>query len=187
MTVRVTVRVTVMRGRAGAIPAGFGATVGVRIVGVGVGVAGAVARTRAALRDDAQHPPRRHANADLREQEQRKQRSEHGMAHEGRDAIARKSRRVKAMHPIAVENRPVSYHHAMFTCNIDRRGRTLRLVLGAFLESIGILLGILWFLEWTPAWTLWPALGVWLSGIFVMIEALLGWCAVRAMGFRTPV
>jgi hypothetical protein len=72
------------------------------------------------------------------------------------------------------------------TCNIDRRGRTVRLVIGAFLETAGILLGVLWYLGWTPAWTIWPALGVWLGALFVIFEALVGWCAVRAMGFRTP-
>ncbi|MFM2163665.1 MAG: hypothetical protein RL325_102 [Planctomycetota bacterium] len=75
----------------------------------------------------------------------------------------------------------------MFTCNIDQRGRTVRLVIGAVLESVGLLLGVLWFFEWAPPWTIWPALAVWMSGIFVLVEAFLGWCAVRAMGFRTPV
>ena len=75
----------------------------------------------------------------------------------------------------------------MFTCNIDQRGKTVRLVIGAVLESVGLLLGVLWFIEWTPSWTIWPALAVWMSGIFVLVEAFLGWCAVRAMGFRTPV
>jgi hypothetical protein len=60
-------------------------------------------------------------------------------------------------------------------------------VIGAVLESVGLLLGVLWFFEWAPSWTIWPALAVWMSGIFVIVEALLGWCAVRAMGFRTPV
>ena len=71
----------------------------------------------------------------------------------------------------------------MFTCNIDQRGKTVRFILGALLESVGLLLGVLWFIEWTPSWTIWHALAVWMSGIFVLV----GWCAVRAMGFRTPV
>lgn len=73
------------------------------------------------------------------------------------------------------------------TCNIDRRGRTVRLVIGAFLETVGILLGVLWYLGWTPAWTIYPAAAIWLSALFVIFEALAGWCAVRAMGFRTPI
>lgn len=75
----------------------------------------------------------------------------------------------------------------MFTCNIDQRGRTVRLVMAALLESVGILLGVLWYLEWTPAWSIWPAAAVWVSGMFVLLEALVGWCAVRAMGFKTPI
>jgi hypothetical protein len=75
----------------------------------------------------------------------------------------------------------------MFTCNIDRRGRHLRIGVGAVLESAGLLLGVLWFLEEVPGWTLWPALAMWISGTFVIFEGLVGWCAVRAMGFKTPV
>ncbi|MEY5061601.1 MAG: hypothetical protein RIS45_1522 [Planctomycetota bacterium] len=75
----------------------------------------------------------------------------------------------------------------MFTCNIDQRGRTVRLVMAALLESVGILLGVLWYLEWTPAWTIWPAAAVWVSGMFVLLEALVGWCVIRAMGFKTPI
>ncbi len=74
-----------------------------------------------------------------------------------------------------------------FTCNIDRRGRTTRFVIGAFLETLAILLGVLWYFAWTPEWTIWPAIGMWLSAMFVLFEALVGWCAVRAMGFKTPI
>ena len=73
------------------------------------------------------------------------------------------------------------------TCNIDQRGKTARFVLGAFIEVRGMLLGVLWYFGWTPAWTIWPAIAIWLSGIFVLFEAMIGWCAVRAMGFKTPI
>lgn len=72
------------------------------------------------------------------------------------------------------------------TCNIDQRGKSIRLLIGAFVESIGLLLGVLWFFGWAPDWTIWPAVGIWVSGVFVLFEALSGWCAVRAMGFKTP-
>ena len=75
----------------------------------------------------------------------------------------------------------------MFTCNIDQRGRTFRLVVAALLDSVGILLGVLWYFGWAPEWTIWPAAAIWLSGMFVLFEALVGWCAVRAMGFKTPI
>ena len=73
-----------------------------------------------------------------------------------------------------------------FTCNIDQRGKTIRLFIGAFLETIGILLGVLWFFEVVPGWAIYPAAAIWISGIFVIFEAVVGWCAVRAMGFKTP-
>ena len=75
----------------------------------------------------------------------------------------------------------------MLTCNIDQRGKTARLVLGAFIEAIGLLLGVPWFMELTPAWTMWSAGVVWIVGIMVIIEALIGWCALRALGVKTPV
>ena len=75
----------------------------------------------------------------------------------------------------------------MLTGNIDQRGKTARLVLGAFIEAIGLLLGVLWFMELTPAWTMWSAGVVWIVGIMVIIEALIGWCALRALGVKTPV
>ena len=75
----------------------------------------------------------------------------------------------------------------MFTCNIDQRGKTMRLVVGALVEAIGLLLAALWVLEWTPAWTAWPALAIWLAGIFVLFEAVVGWCAIRALGVKTPI
>jgi hypothetical protein len=74
----------------------------------------------------------------------------------------------------------------MFICNIDKRGRMLRLVVGAILETVGITLGVLWFVEQGPSWLIWPAAATWLAGMFVIFEALVGWCAVRALGFRTP-
>lgn len=72
------------------------------------------------------------------------------------------------------------------TCNIDQRGRNIRLAIGAFLEATGLLLGVLWYFDVVPAWAIYPAAAVWISGIFVLFEALVGWCAVRAMGFKTP-
>ena len=72
------------------------------------------------------------------------------------------------------------------TCNIDTRGKNARFVLGAFVESIGVLLGVLWFLSRTPEWTIYLAAAIWIMGIFILFEALVGWCAVRALGVKTP-
>ncbi|MFM7809858.1 MAG: hypothetical protein ACKPEA_18320 [Planctomycetota bacterium] len=71
-------------------------------------------------------------------------------------------------------------------CNIDRRGRTARIVVGACVEAAGMALLAWWFLG-GPGWTIWPAAGCIAGGNFAIIEGALGWCAERAMGFRTPI
>jgi len=71
------------------------------------------------------------------------------------------------------------------TCNIDRKGRLLRGI-GGVLAATG---GTAWLvLGWPPAW--WEALlavGLVLLGGFMILEARLSWCVVRALGFRTPI
>jgi len=71
-------------------------------------------------------------------------------------------------------------------CNIDRSGRTLRLVMGAIIEMIGFAL-LLWWYRGGPPWSIWPAIACIGLGNFAIIEGTIGWCAVRAMGFRTPI
>ena len=71
-------------------------------------------------------------------------------------------------------------------CNIDRRGRTTRIVIGAAVEFVGLGLFVLWWLH-GPDWVAWPAAGCVLGGNFAMFEGAVGWCAIRAMGFRTPI
>ncbi len=73
------------------------------------------------------------------------------------------------------------------TCNIDQHGKKARIFLGAFIESIGLLLGVLWFLEFAPAWVGVLAAVVWLGGIFVIVEGVVGWCVLRALGVQTPL
>ena len=72
-------------------------------------------------------------------------------------------------------------------CNIDQRGRTLRIVVGAIFESSGLALGVLWFLGILPDWTIWPAIGCWAGGTFAIIEGAIGWCGLRALGVKTPI
>ncbi|MGH8104043.1 MAG: YgaP family membrane protein [bacterium] len=60
-------------------------------------------------------------------------------------------------------------------CNIDKRGRAFRAVVGAvlialaFILPLGIVGRVLFFV----------------GGLFGVFEGLVGWCAVRAMGIRT--
>ena len=73
-------------------------------------------------------------------------------------------------------------------CNIDRKGRRVRLAWGIgmlILAAITAALGVTTVLgKWwaTGATALFIALGV-----FGIYEARKGWCAVRAMGIKTPV
>ena len=72
-------------------------------------------------------------------------------------------------------------------CNIDAKGKAVRLVAGAVIEGIGFLLVVLWFIEILPAWAAVVGAVAALSGIFMVFEGISGWCAVRAMGFKTPI
>lgn len=69
-------------------------------------------------------------------------------------------------------------------CNIDQRGRKARLVLGAVVAVVGsvtIVTGIcIHHLGGIVAGVV-----VSVAGMFMIFEGIKGWCALRAMGFRT--
>jgi len=75
-----------------------------------------------------------------------------------------------------------------FECNIDARGQAARFRLGILGVAGGLLLGATTFLEVLPA-----NIGYFMTttsvagGLFAMWEARIGWCVVRAMGFKTRV
>lgn len=72
-------------------------------------------------------------------------------------------------------------------CNIDKRGRVVRLIGGLLCMALGVALGIA---TYAAAWSPWLYLlaGVLLlGGAFAVYEARKKWCALRAMGIRTPV
>lgn len=89
-----------------------------------------------------------------------------------------------------------------FACNIDRRGRTIRTLAGAVTFGAGVLLLVapMLFAE-PPAATaaatsetadratafLVAGIAACVGGAFMLFEGLVGWCAVRAMGFKTPL
>jgi hypothetical protein len=71
------------------------------------------------------------------------------------------------------------------TCNIDPKGRRLRAVLGAvWLVSAAGVTAVFWPMGW-KGWLI--VAGMALTAGFHFFEARKGWCAVRAMGIRTPV
>ncbi len=72
-------------------------------------------------------------------------------------------------------------------CNIDARGKAVRLVAGAAVEGIGLVLAVLWFLGFLPDWALGVGIAAIASGWFMIFEGLAGWCVLRAMGFKTSI
>ncbi|RMF84360.1 MAG: DUF2892 domain-containing protein [Planctomycetota bacterium] len=71
--------------------------------------------------------------------------------------------------------------------NLETRGRWLRGVSGILVGALGAAL----LLAWAPTESAVTRFGVGgvlaAIGAFQILEALSGWCVVRAMGFRTPI
>lgn len=72
-------------------------------------------------------------------------------------------------------------------CNIDSRGRVARLVYGLILVAAGVAMVLLWALPGGSviAWVVTVAAIA--GGAFAVFEARAGWCALRAMGIKTPM
>ena len=69
-------------------------------------------------------------------------------------------------------------------CNIDAKGRAVRLVIGLAVIAAGAVVILLGGTEPLP---LGIGIGCLVGGGFAVFEARAGWCAVRALGFRTPI
>ena len=72
-------------------------------------------------------------------------------------------------------------------CNIDARGKAIRLIYGLVFSIVGVLLIFLWA---KPAggWFAWTVtLLLLIGGAFMIFESRSGWCVIRAMGFKTRV
>lgn len=70
-------------------------------------------------------------------------------------------------------------------CNINRTGRVMRGVSGVLFCSAALVLART---AVEPAWARWTGVSaIALFGAFQIFEAAIGWCVVRAMGYRTPV
>lgn len=74
------------------------------------------------------------------------------------------------------------------SCNINSRGKAVRLVGGAIVGLIGVALLAAMVLQ-ALASPVWWAVGIitLASGLFMIYEGWSGWCALRAMGWRTPI
>jgi hypothetical protein len=73
------------------------------------------------------------------------------------------------------------------TCNLDSRGKALRLILGIIFVFDGLILLLLRALRTgsTIAWI--ASIAMILAGAFMIFEGKKGWCVMRAMGFKTPI
>jgi hypothetical protein len=72
------------------------------------------------------------------------------------------------------------------TCNIDQRGRKARLRGGVVVGLCGVTLLVTGFLTRSLA-TILVGFFVWFTGAFMIFEGVRGWCALRAMGIKTPM
>lgn len=70
-------------------------------------------------------------------------------------------------------------------CNIDAKGKRARFIYGAIMLLIGVILLLAWALPTSSSFAWIVTILVILSGAFGLFEARAGWCAVRAMGFKT--
>ncbi|MBT8485353.1 MAG: hypothetical protein HKO59_00130 [Phycisphaerales bacterium] len=73
-------------------------------------------------------------------------------------------------------------------CNIDARGKAVRLLGAIALICVGLgLIGCEVFGVTDARWTWITAVTLLTAGGFGIFQARAGWCVVRAMGFRTPL
>ncbi len=77
-------------------------------------------------------------------------------------------------------------------CNIDARGKAVRMKLGIRFIFVSIMLTALTFFD--PSWWTLPTTFGWVlaggsfaGGAFIIWESRKGWCVVRAMGFKTKI
>ena len=72
-------------------------------------------------------------------------------------------------------------------CNIDARGKVLRLQIGLLHLGAAAVLAVLCLAGVLQAgWWWFVVAGAAAGGAFTVFEARAGWCVVRAMGFKTP-
>jgi hypothetical protein len=73
-------------------------------------------------------------------------------------------------------------------CNIDARGKAVRMKLGIRLVILSLILAALTYFGIIPATLGWfVAAASFAGGAFTIWESRKGWCVVRAMGFKTKI
>ena len=74
-------------------------------------------------------------------------------------------------------------------CNIDARGKFLRLVGGSISLTMAIIAVGLLYLNFIPSnwFTISSAIGLFAGGALGIYEGRSGWCIARAMGIWTPI
>lgn len=82
---------------------------------------------------------------------------------------------------------PVIIRFMPLTCNIDAKGRRWRFIGGIALIVIGLFFAMLWTIWNQTVVPLILSAVCLLAGLFCIFQAKAGWCALRAMGFKTKV
>ena len=88
---------------------------------------------------------------------------------------------------LVIPSPPVHKGGMGLTCNLDAKGKALRLVSGIIASLIGIGMIVFWArgsgetMRWV--WSL-VVVGF---GAFQIFEGWAGWCGVRAMGIKTRI
>ena len=73
------------------------------------------------------------------------------------------------------------------TCNIDAKGKAVRLIGGGItLLVAAVLAGVILIAGLDPLWW-WAVVGTAAGAAVQLYEGWSGWCALRAMGIKTPV
>ena len=71
-------------------------------------------------------------------------------------------------------------------CNLDQRGRQVRLVAGAIVDTCGMVLCVAGTFTGKTALLIGGIVAI-VAGGFMIFEGAVGWCALRALGVKTKL
>ena len=80
----------------------------------------------------------------------------------------------------------LQYNAMTHVCNIDTRGKVIRMIIGWIFLIISLVLGLSAWL-FAQYWLWLPMGGSFIVGSAALYEAVNRWCIVRAMGIKTPL